>query len=117
MFTASLMDAMFVRLWRGSVTHLPTGEGRGVEGGKHDHICYSYPILRISDVRHFFPKHPQDILQLGLGDTVSFPPYIVFLPASDPPIVTKYISTRAAPSQRPNHPLGRTPRVIEARFS
>ena len=28
-FTASLMDAMFVRLWRGSVTHLPTGEGEG----------------------------------------------------------------------------------------
>ena len=57
------------------------------------------------------------ILQRGLGDTVSFPLYIVFLPTSDPPIVTKYISTRAAPSQRPNHPLGRTPRVIEARFS
>ena len=109
MFTASLMDAMFVRLWRGSVTHLPTGEGRGVEGRKHDHICYSYPILRISDVRHFFPKHPQDSATWIGPNTVNFPLYIVFLAASDLPIVTKYISTRAAPSQRPNHPLGRNP--------
>ena len=42
----------------GPVTHLPGGGGGGLRG-KHDHICYSYPIPRISNIRHFFPKHPQ----------------------------------------------------------
>ena len=63
-------------LWHTS----PRAKGGGLRG-KHDHICYSYPILRISDVRHFFPKHPQDSATWigGHGEfssIYSFPPRV-----------------------------------------
>ena len=106
-----LMDAMFVRLWRACDTPPVGGWGENTITfvTRIQFSAYRMSVTSFPNIRR--------VLQRGLGDTANFPPYIVFHPASDPPIVTKYISTRAAPSQRPNHPLGRTPRVIEARFS
>ena len=91
-------------LWHTS----PRARGGGLRG---ENTITFVTRIQFSAYRMSVTSFPniRRILQRGLGDTANFPLYIVFLPTSDPPIVTKYISTRAAPSQRPNHPLGRNP--------